>query len=794
MAKLRYSWTLTKPASSGPDIVHIAKPLYDDKLAKQIKQEQNEVFFRHKISAKLKFIAQDFHFIMTTGFEKKIKVFLRYETQGVIVNQYWVGYFYITDCKNINHKDAILEVTPRTEDNYDDILNALNKTFSVSELALKTTALSMNRPPILQAYALGDSTLTNIVGGTYWETKTNKIISDATTLISDHHFSLSFEQYYMIVADNVGIDVSGLYFATSTPIGFNTSFLHENGVSKVVMYSYSELDTGAAHDKTSDDLGSIWSSSGNHWILIKISSSTKLIFLHTFYGYHIDSDLTHISGALHNGSIHYDSSVDHDRRYIIDLSNSSERTHEGLEWPAVDLLATNFKSLSGSYHIAHMQKDAIYTRYITGRDFFSTWPTIELPDEDLIDNNRNYDRCLPYSMPNFIYSSEKQIEPTELGEVPEQCVSEVMYYKEFIHTTEGRGIPVGHSLWGCNSVWFYYTDAIRGLELGQPDLFTLRHSYSISSIISAIFEKLDLPFTYLEDLDHSEFFNSPTNPISSNAFKVLIAPKSNVAIGEYDKPATAAKISLGSILDMLYKTFRVKWKLNGTKLVLEHISWFLNGETYTPGVVIGLDLTSLRQVKGHLPWGNVEKWQFSKIDMPERFEFSWMDRASKAFEGFPIIMRSNYVSKGNIKKENVANFSSDLTLMLASPARTDEDGFALIAAVFNATENRYETSFEEFTIDNNKYYVQNGLVSWPFLHQDYHAYNLPTRLVNINNEDLDLANNLSLHKEQNVAIPMLLDVNPMELVKTSIGFGRIKEISIILHSRMAQIKLAHETE
>ena len=64
--------------------------------------------------------------------------------------------------------------------------------------------------------------------------------------------------------------------------------------------------------------------------------------------------------------------------------------------------------------------------------------------------------------------------------------------------------------------------------------------------------------------------------------------------------------------------------------------------------------------------------------MFERVEYGWMDNSSIPFDGMPIIIRDEFITKGNKKTLDAGVFTTDIDLIQANPADFSKDGFALI--------------------------------------------------------------------------------------------------------------------
>jgi hypothetical protein len=348
---------------------------------------------------------------------------------------------------------------------------------------------------------------------------------------------------------------------------------------------------------------------------------------------------------------------------------------------------------------------------------------------------------------------------------------------------------------------------------------------------------------------------------------------------------------------MLRDCFRCYWYISDGKLKIEHVYWFNQGLSYTPITNVGADLTTMTNYRTGKTWDyGKNKFTYDKQDLPERYEFSWMEDCSEAFEGYPIDITSNYVTKGNKEQVSISNFNPDVDFVMVNTDAVSDDGFVLMAARLNTTnlfsstasdktlsaalnpstgatasnssynttgympakENVYYTLnyksnvawynsgkvFISGSVDtitdttllapsgavycrcdvftgywntfkfmrgrtlNGYYYLpyiqrevrgadlylQNGIMSWIYLHPNFYIYDLPARSVDINGEDWEGYIGVKKKKKQSVTFPCDTDPDPFLLVKTGLGDGQIEKMSINLSSRLCTATLKYDTE
>ena len=427
-------------------------------------------------------------------------------------------------------------------------------------------------------------------------------------------------------------------------------------------------------------------------------------------------------------------------------------------------------------------------RFVTDRDEVKGIPTYDLTADDLVGNNRNYHKVIGYDFKDTIYFSDKLTStPTKWG-----IYQPNQYYQEPYALGIPAFYPVSKSAWGRISIWFAFSTIDEIVESSGRKEYELRNAYPLSSAISVLLKTIAPSITHEPTAEYSQFLYSARNPIDSTAYKLFITPKSNILAGEYDQPAQKAPITLRYITDMLRDCFRCYWYVEDGKFKIEHIQFFRNGGTYPPDQPdIGIYLTKLKQTRNGKPWAfGTSTYTYDKPDMPERYQFGWMDDVTSPFEGEPIEIESKYVEAGNIEEISVANFTSDIDYMLLNPSACSSDGFALLGAVEDG--NGYKLPILKIELNLVEYYLQNLYLAFCYL-QNYYLYDMPARYVKMNG-NIIAAQGIKKQKTQDVRFPMLLDANLVKLVQTELGNGEIAKISLNLSSRGAKLTLKYDTE
>ena len=80
-----------------------------------------------------------------------------------------------------------------------------------------------------------------------------------------------------------------------------------------------------------------------------------------------------------------------------------------------------------------------------------------------------------------------------------------------------------------------------------------------------------------------------------------------------------------------------------------------------------------------------------------------------------------------------------------------------------------------------------------YAHRQYWRYNLPAPNIKLNFED-DVALSVERNKIQDIDFPFDKDFDPMQLVKTELGNGKVKEMTADLLNNSIKMVLHHGTE
>lgn len=719
------------------------RPVYKDDLAMNYEQETNQRFFRAKLSGKIDFVRHDADMIINAPFETE---FLLTILSSVDLGQTWSTYytcsFYKTDC-TINEDDRKVSVQPSVKDAYVDVLAGLEKEFNLIELAPVIQPIKMTKRPMFQIYTTGENIVSCLCGGNAFE-------QDAVNADGDKaracHFA-AFEEYW--------------------------EFNFVNPISGFVMpFKGQMLGDGS-----------------------EFHNSTEAFWLEYFEGYTIDQNPPagetwyyctngiRIYGIDAPTTVRWEfSQTQHTQTYIIyeDIPNELTFTPELSGDPELEALRTAY---------------GIYGRMVTDLDTITIsgtpTDTYEIPSDDLVVDNRNYRYCIGFRNFNLQQSSRTSLTPTKWG------VNDNGEY--FLPPDDSHAwYPIGRSQWVNTSIWVEYDSTLESWETAGRKQYTLKDSYPIWSVIKVLLAQVAPTVSHNGTTDYSVFLydtqtGTGVRPVADMT-KLFITPKSNIIVGEYQEPASKAPVTLADVFNMLRNVYGLYWFIDGqNRLRIEHLRWFKNGGTYLTGQeVIGYDLTTLENVRNGKKWAfGTTEYQFEKEQMPERYQYEWMDEGTLLFNGNPIDIVSRFVQLGKVEEVTVSNFTSDIDYMLLAPEMCSKDGFAVLGA--EQVSGEYVLPFLRTEIGVYAYELQNFALSMWFLQQYYLTYDMPAWSIKVNDEDAT-ALGIQRNKKQQVAFPAgNSDPDTFHLVKTYIGNGEFDKLAINISSRMAKVTLKYDT-
>ena len=594
-----------------------AFPVYRDDLAKDFELQTNQEFYRAKLSGKLTFVRDDYDFIANKSFDTQFGVKIYISYDaGITWTLYWSGNFWKTNC-TFNADDKNVTLTPDVVDQYTDVLAGMEKEYNLIELAPEIVPVHLDKRPMIQVYVPGQTVIGCFLSGMWWEQECESI-TDENQLEQTYFFAKNKTLRVGDVSGTMSPQVPDVLTKTN-PTAFADTL---TGGGFALSINYNQDDPENAY----------WEFS-----LIQQSTGTTLWYYMTYAAIGwvpITVTLSPVSGTIATGSVTI---------YIHDIKVFARRICDVLE------------STTGL-------------------------PTQPIPADDMVENNRNYTRVIPYEWPETIAFN------TYLSETPTQwgIYQPGKYYMMYtnVHAGIDKSFPIARSAWGRISIWFAFPVFDYTNEKRWRKKYTLRDAYPLASVISVLLAQFAPGLTHAGTTDYSQFLYG-TNPLMGINQRVFITPKSNMISLGYDQPAQKAPVTLKRILDMLRDCFRCYWFVDEqNRFRIEHIEFFRRGGAYTGTPVVGRDLTTEQVTRNGKKWAfGASQFEFDKPEMAARYQFGWMDDVTELFDGNPIDIVSKYANPGNIEQIEVSQFTSDVDYILLNPGEISKDGFVLLSGI-----------------------------------------------------------------------------------------------------------------
>ena len=697
-------------------------------LNKKYAKESGQEFFRISLDGKIKLFGNDYEIVHNSSLEDHMIFTIdKYNRTSGKWVEYYKGEFNKTDCK-LDYEKKSCELKTTALDEYNDVVNKYENTYDLIKLAPAISRINLYKRSLMQVYVRGSNSISNFFGGIYWE-------SDVNEAIDNHKYYFSYikagNEFYI---RNASIsDVNGVYAGTN---GYWSKW-NPGYTCKMELVDESSTPYRVRLYRNSDNL------------------------------------------LLYQSEKKWDVS-DPDNKYI--LRN--------------DVKMVNVNNPDDTFIIESPFVYHIYRRLLCDVDSVEDSEgiknTYDLPSDDFVTDNRNYKKCIGLTGGMFFCTSRAVDKPTRYG------LNDYGQYftNEFIPSNAGIGrpLPISRNSWANASLWYVYDSYYSLFEQRLRKQYTLRDSYSIAAAIKALLKEIDPTLQHEATAEYSRFLYDTTVPMSMARFYVHITQKTNILKGEYDQPAQKAEVSLEDVMKMLRDCFRCYWYIEDNKFKIEHISFFMRGGSYSYNTNIQLDFTKLvDQFNKKLSSYFQSEVEYDKTDLNQRYEFGWMDDVTDLFGGVTIDVKSNYVQKDKTEEINISQFSSDVDYMLFNPSNFSDDGFALLCPIKNGSSLELpiiETQLIDENGDTYNAVIQNFYAAWAYLVRFY-MYDMPASNLDCNVLGDLYANGIKMCMKHTIEFPIEEDLNELELIKTTIGNGKIDEISVNVNTRHAKVRLLY---
>lgn len=801
-------------------------PLRKADLAKDYELQQNQKFYRAKLSGKLLFSRADYAIIANANFETKFTLVISISwNNGQTWTEYWRGAFWKTDCKfDANAQTA--EVTPAPVDDYTDVLAGLEKEYNLIDLKPEIEHLTITKRPLIQMYVPGESVISCFISGMYWEQDCEPVTNE-NDLVNTYYFALNTKRRV--------IDISGAMnpqlptsFDGAEPAQATTAFSY-NRDGFTFSYIYSSSSGGAS---------AIWTISRNNVVLWRKQEMNQAPRTAPY-----EITLAPVSGTDATGDVTI---------FVHDLH--------------------------------------VYGRYLLDTEKLLNSDTHPLPANDIVENNRNYRRAIGYAVNDVVYfSSNTSATPTEWGlkQPGQYYVPPYLYWSPALFPI-GRSHWGDLSIWFSFSVTDWLSEQAGRKEYTLKDAYPLHSVISVllgkiapgitheptteysqflysqynpisgdvfdlyitqkSNILAGDYSQpaQKAPITlkmvtdmlrdcyraywYVEDgkfkIEHIRWFMNggryTGTPAISHDLTVEKVTRNGKpwAFGtsqyEYNKPTMPERYQFGwmddvtSVFDGLPIEILSKYVTPGNIEEI-NVSNFTSDIDYmllNPGACSKDGFALMAAVSRN---ATTPDTQFVSVPIASNFPLRYSMNGTQpgdtvtikfavqgspvgycnmAFlkqDGTPILTIGEFNQTGNFELSGIV--PQDATQIGVQQITRTGVAEIKVSGIFG---NKY-LPFVEREINGIEYRLQNGLLAFVDLQPNYYVFDLPAYQIRINDVQA-VAYGITREKKQTLRMPVVDDPNPNQLIKTFLGTGQVEKISVNLSSRNANVTLMYDTQ
>lgn len=278
----------------------------------------------------------------------------------------------------------------------------------------------------------------------------------------------------------------------------------------------------------------------------------------------------------------------------------------------------------------------------------------------------------------------------------------------------------------------------------------------------------------------SDFFQINEDVTSSDNYvtgeenlwtELVIHQISDVLYPDADDPASKGEMNLKTLLEDLYLLFRVRWRLEGTELRIEHESYFSQTS--------GLDISDS---------DGYQVYSYDKAGTVRRHEFTTPSQRNLDFVGFDIEYDETAAAGDSVENNSVKYFVTDLTFIQGYPDSQPLDAFVMFQTL-NASSIYYVESVKGAITDQ---FVPNGAMGWANLHDAFHRHNKMLSDGTLNANSTTFSSTIPTKKQSIVTTDCCDAIDETKTITTALGDGIIESMSIDLRTGKAEIDLIHD--
>lgn len=445
------------------------------KLLKSYEKEDEQQFFRAKLSGDMVFVGYDYELVRGADLEDDITMVCtkyNYDTGGW--DGYFTGTFSKTDCKFDYAARTCTISEVQEDDEYEAVLDGYDDTYDLIELAPPTTAITLHKRMAVQVYIAGADTVSTFFNGTYLEEDVDEEVDDEDELVSTYHFALTDRSDEFMFTFDMNPLFGGLYrkYGTESTIwSSDTMDVLEIRLVKVVSEGdayIASLVSGNAHEITNGNTKAV--------SIDYTTYDMDVYRLQFFYGQ-----------TLYAHSDYF--------FYVDDTSDIFLYAGFGsLGFTIEDGISIGGQDVSGwsIQGITEIVNNGVYERMLCDADTVAGLSTYDLDDDDFVhSSNSNFTKCIGTSgvFGRVFFTTATTTESTKYGKNDDG----EYFTDNFLPSSSGysRPMPVSRSFWANVSVWYAYNDSFWSILEPQVRVeYTLKDCWNIADVISKLLAKI----------------------------------------------------------------------------------------------------------------------------------------------------------------------------------------------------------------------------------------------------------------------------------------------------------------
>ena len=796
-------------------------PLRKADLAKDYELQQNEKFYRAKLSGKLLFSRADYAIIANANFETKFTLVISISwNNGQTWTEYWRGEFWKTDCK-FDTDAQTAEVTPAPVDDYTDVLAGMEKEYNLIDLKPEIEHLTITKRPLIQMYVPGESVISCFLSGMYWEQDCDPVTNE-NDLVNTYHFALNSSRTGGQQVSGTGV-ADGLWENGESPDGlykwtYETKE-EETGVgeggTETFVYTYLtrkadgvRLFANRNYQSAATGTFSMYRYGDEE---MEPVAYVVLITIKVYARYLLDVDT--IAG-LNTYPIPANDIVENNRNY---------RRAIGYAISDVVYYSTNTTTTPTEWGIKqpgeYWQKPYIYGRqfYPIGRSHwgdFSIWFAFSAIDKINEEAGRKeYTLKDAYPLHSVISVLLGKIAPGITHEPTTE-------YSQFLYDQYN---PISGDLF---DLYITQKSNILAGDYSQPAQKAPITLKMVTDMLRDCFRA----YWYVEDgkfkIEHIKWFKNggryTGTPAISHDLTVEKVTRNGKpwAFGtsqyEYNKPTMPERYQFGWMDDVTrafegYPIEILSKYVTPGNIEEINVSNFTTDIDYmllNPGACSKDGFALMAAVPRNLATPDS---QFVIVPISTNYSLRYSMNGAQpgdmltikfAVQGTPVgYCQLAFLRQDGTLINTIGSFNEagNVEISAIVPQDATQIGFGQITRI-GATEiklagifgNKY-LPFVEREIDGTEYRLQNGFLSFINLQPAYYVYDLPAYDIRINGTQA-VAYGITREKKQTLRMPVVDDPNPTQLIKTFLGNGQVEKISVNLSSRNANVTLMYDTQ